>query len=219
MLVLIGVTIPSMSSINSTTVLDMSPAAGLNFTVQYTPQPDNRTLPVYQDVPDFSGYGPLPDGRIKPDLVAPGASLLSALATGAPTSGRMDQCAMIRQQGTSMSTPVVAGSAVLAREYFQKGYYPSGAPRAQDRYASPSGMLLKAVLVAGAAPVLGSSLLLEASDNKQAAGQASLSMSSSLAQRFAGFGRLDLTHSLPLQGNFYDPAWNLQVGAYGTSMK
>ena len=31
----------------------------------------------------------------------------------------------------------------------------SGAPRARNRYATPSGMLLKAVLIAGAAEVTG----------------------------------------------------------------
>lgn len=30
--------------------------------------------------------------------------------------------------GTSMATPVVAGTAVLVREYYVRGYYPSGEP-------------------------------------------------------------------------------------------
>ena len=29
-------------------------------------------------------------------------------------------------QGTSMATPVVAGTAAILRQYFEQGYYPTG---------------------------------------------------------------------------------------------
>lgn len=54
-------------------------------------------------------------------------------------------------QGTSSSTPVVAGLASLAREYFREGYYPSGKKNAKDGFI-PSGALLKAVMIHSAVP-------------------------------------------------------------------
>lgn len=53
----------------------------------------------------FSAWGPTDDGRIKPDVVANGASLTSALAGGDSSYGIMS--------GTSMSSPNASGSALL----------------------------------------------------------------------------------------------------------
>ena len=47
-----------------------------------------------------------------------------------------------------MATPVVAGSATLARQYFMDGYYPSGKKNDADKM-TPSGALIKAVLISG----------------------------------------------------------------------
>lgn len=52
-----------------------------------------------------------------------------------------------------MATPVVAGSAALVRSYFMKGFYPTGAAVTANIYATPSGVLVKAVMMAGAAPM------------------------------------------------------------------
>ena len=53
-------------------------------------------------------------------------------------------------RGTSMATPLIAGSAALVRQYFMSGFYPAGSAAAANQYA-PSGALLKAVLLGGAA--------------------------------------------------------------------
>ncbi len=57
----------------------------------------------------FSGWGPTDDGRIKPDIVADGADLVSSIATGDAQYGNMG--------GTSQASPVVTGSMALLQEY------------------------------------------------------------------------------------------------------
>ena len=68
-------------------------------------------------------------GRIKPDLVAPGTNILSLRSSlVAPVAGNFDaqtpagvpNAAYAMLLGTSMATPVVAGNAVLLRQYLRK---------------------------------------------------------------------------------------------------
>lgn len=98
-------------------------------------------------VASFSSRGPTDDARTKPDIMAPGSSVISAqgddtdTGTQCPTNGQS-------LSGTSMACPTVAGGAALARQYFSDGFYPSGARTATD-VRSPSGALLKAVLLNG----------------------------------------------------------------------
>ena len=94
----------------------------------------------------FSSRGPAADGRIKPDLVAPGDVIQSA---GGDTNNTGFDAVSIRPlSGTSMSTPTAAGAAALARQYFVDGFYPTGAAFGADGQR-PSGPLLKAVLLNG----------------------------------------------------------------------
>jgi len=58
----------------------------------------------------FSSRGPTYDGRMKPDLVAPGASVLTAYAHETDKT--------VEIYGTSYAAPVVAGNAALVRQYF-----------------------------------------------------------------------------------------------------
>ncbi len=58
----------------------------------------------------FTSWGPTDDGRIKPDIVANGASLFSSTSAGTNTYGNMS--------GTSMATPNAAGSInLIAQDY------------------------------------------------------------------------------------------------------
>jgi subtilisin family serine protease len=62
----------------------------------------------------FSSHGPSNDGRIKPDILAPGFSLNSVRANS-ENSSPSKSCNVESKAGSSMSTPVVAGNAVLIR--------------------------------------------------------------------------------------------------------
>lgn len=94
-----------------------------------------------------SGQGPTSDGRHKPDIQAPGTSIWSA-AGDSNNSGTVDPPVTSPKSGTSMATPAVAGGAALARQYFEEGFYPTGARNVADEYA-PTGALMKAVLLNG----------------------------------------------------------------------
>ena len=115
----------------------------------------------------FSSRGPTSDGRIKPDVVAPGTSVLSTRAEQVPLGGFPegifdDHYAYM--SGTSMATPLTAGASALVREWLIKG----------RNIANPSAALLKAVLINGAL---------------QLPGQAVPSLNS-------GHGRVDLKNTL-----------------------
>ena len=102
------------------------------------------------EVAPFSSNGPTEDGRIKPDLVAPGVMLCSAraqeaaLASGGECSDATHADGSTPQymtlNGSSMATPVVAGAAAMARQYLREE---AGVP-------NPRSDLLRAILVNGA---------------------------------------------------------------------
>jgi hypothetical protein len=91
----------------------------------------------------FSSRGPLDDGRIKPDLVAPGTNILSVRSQGQYVEGWGDgpNQYYLYMGGTSMSTPLTAGATALVREYFT------------DQGLTPSAALLKATLIHGATDI------------------------------------------------------------------
>jgi PGF-pre-PGF domain-containing protein len=89
----------------------------------------------------FSSRGPADDGRIKPDIVAPGtyiASTKSSIATALYSMHGYPEYAY--SSGTSMATPLVAGTAALARQYYTE----------IEDLSSPSAALIKATLINGA---------------------------------------------------------------------
>jgi len=97
------------------------------------------------DLSDFSSIGPAADGRIKPDLVAPGVNV----SASGDLSVSTDNCSTAPGAGTSFAAPTAAGAAALVREYFDRGFYPSGTADPASVF-SPSAALLKAMLVSSA---------------------------------------------------------------------
>ena len=92
------------------------------------------------------GRGPTSDGRRKPEIFAPGCSTRSADA--------YSTCDTATATGTSMACPAIAGSALLVRQYYMDGFYPSGAAQAADAF-TPSGALIRATMLNGTVDMTG----------------------------------------------------------------
>ena len=99
---------------------------------------------------DESSSGPTFDGRIKPELVAPGVMICSAraqeagLIAGGECSDSMHTDGTtplyMTLSGSSMAAPVVAGASAMTRQFL----------REEVGLTSPSSNLIKAILVNGA---------------------------------------------------------------------
>lgn len=83
------------------------------------------------------GNGPTADGRRKPEIYLPGVGIISA-STGS--------CGTASLSGTSMACPSVTGCAALIRQYYEQGYFPTGAATLGDEF-DPSAALVKATLL------------------------------------------------------------------------
>ena len=106
----------------------------------------------------YSSLGPTSDGRFGVDLVAPGDYIMSAGAgpvdllrealeseVGGDIAARV-----IEKSGTSMATPVVAGTAILVRQYFMDPSFWATLCVPGQKYCcsfTPTAAMLKAVLI------------------------------------------------------------------------
>lgn len=108
----------------------LSPCDGLSITTpgdNFNAITVGATDPLGRAVASFSSRGPTQDGRIKPDVVAPGENVWIACLSDC-TSGRYKM-----DSGTSYSTPLVAG--VLACIIEKRGWSPATLKAALRRTA------------------------------------------------------------------------------------
>lgn len=95
---------------------------------------DNRS-----GIAAFSSRGPTEDGRIKPEIVAPGTNIVSVKSRH-PKAGNLwgdFNTDYVWAGGTSMATPLTAGAAAVAREFLIKS----------RKIQSPSAAVVKATLM------------------------------------------------------------------------
>lgn len=134
------------------------------------------------------------DGRIKPDVVAPGTYILSTRSRVTKSKGwklSSDPLYMF-EGGTSMATPLVAGCVAVVRAHL----------RTQLGIKKPSAALLKAALINGAHDL---------------AGQYSPSEAGAIPNNNQGFGRVDVQAVVGPYGaketvQFFDEAKKLDTG-------
>jgi len=142
----------------------------------------------------FSSRGPTHDGRIKPDVVAPGTYVLStrSRATQSEGWGLSSDPLYMFDGGTSMATPLVAGCIANVRAYL----------RTTHKLKAPSAALLKAMVINGAHDL---------------AGQYTASEAGVIPNNSEGFGRLDLQAVIGPYGvgetvTFFDEGKALDTG-------
>jgi serine protease AprX len=102
---------------------------------------DNRN-----ELAAFSSRGPMADGRIKPDLVAPGTNILSTKSSQTTDTGwgPYNEYYMY-MGGTSMASPLSSGAAAVVRDFLISA----------QSIANPSSALIKATLINSAVDMSG----------------------------------------------------------------
>jgi hypothetical protein len=159
----------------------------------------------------FSSRGPAADGRIKPDVVAPGTWVLSGYSDKFqqqydPSTNPQDSAYQydgwgfpLNQYykymgGTSMSNPLVAGGAAVVRDFYSKTYGGMNA----------SAALVKATIVNAAVDML--------DENNDGVND----NANPIPNRHEGWGRVDLNSATNGRRQFVDGAASLTTGASAT---
>lgn len=120
-----------------------SPAVAKNVIATGASQNDRFDFIIYSEgqdaMADFSSRGPCEDGRIKPDVVAPGTWIASLKSASAGTENAWAEISdnYIYQGGTSQAGPQVSGAAAVLVQYLREVY----------GIARPSPALIKAALI------------------------------------------------------------------------
>jgi hypothetical protein len=143
----------------------------------------------------FSSRGPTDDGRLKPDVVAPGSNIVSTRYEGTSTGWGVYNASYLYMGGTSMATPLVAGGSAIVREFYSRTYG-----------ITPTAALVKATLINGAYDMTPGQYRDEVPDGSK----------DDVIRRpdiHQGWGRVDLFDSL-----VYDPPRTLWFDDDGTGL-
>ena len=109
------------------------------------PTSTDRISDSRNELAAFSSRGPMDDGRIKPDLVAPGTNIVSTKSSQTADVGwGAYNTYYTYMGGTSMASPLSAGAATVVRDFLMS----SG-------IANPSAALIKATLINSAVDITG----------------------------------------------------------------
>ena len=109
------------------------------------PRPAFSMEARYADqVADSSSRGPTADGRIKPELMAPGSAVISACSSLITGNFKANE-KYTRMGGTSMAAAVTGGAVAVVKEYLNQ----------KMEMKNPSSALIKALLINGARPFAG----------------------------------------------------------------
>lgn len=110
------------------------------------PTSDDLTSDNRNELAAFSSRGPMTDGRIKPDLVAPGTNILSTKSSQSTASGwGAYNSYYMYMGGTSMAAPLSAGAATVVRDFLMTS----------QGITNPSAALIKATLINSAVDIDG----------------------------------------------------------------
>jgi subtilase family serine protease/subtilisin family serine protease len=185
---------------------------GAAFAVSFPSNPlkDDPSAGNAEQMAAFSSRGPTSDGRIKPDVVAPGTWILSGYSDrfqqyydpapnpqnggyqydgwGDPLNDKYKYMG-----GTSMSAPLVAGAAAVVRDYYEKTHAQAA-----------SGALVKATLVNSAVDLL--------DENNDGVDDNAFA----IPNIHEGWGRVDVAAAVDGTRTFEDEAAPLSTGSTAT---
>lgn len=136
-----------------------------------------------QGLAAFSARGPTADGRLKPDIVAPGTDIISVRSRVAEDDGwGVYNEHYLYEGGTSMATPLTAGAITLVRQWLVE----------RQGVAEPPAALMKAILINGARDMTPGQY-----------GTGSTQEITARPDRSQGFGHVNLYNAIqPGDGNF-----------------
>ncbi len=108
----------------------------------------------------FSSGGPATDGRIKPDIVAPGTHIQGARSQARGYNGSgvcnanypLGQLLYTWSSGTSHAAPAVAGGAALVRQFFQQSVGHGPSPALIKAYLANSAIYMTGVMAGDTLP-------------------------------------------------------------------